>query len=154
MRAECINSFYRATQDIFERMMDLKTEKAELGVVEEMIAGKEANVVIGMTGDLYGSVLYSFPKEMTLDMVKIMSGMEMDKLDSFVASALGEVANIISGNAVTYLSEHNYSCDIVPPQIIVGENKSISMATDKALKLTLRTSIGNFDINISVKEKK
>ncbi len=153
MKAEYINPFYKATQDIFERMMDLGTEKKAFKLVTDMMAGREANVIIGMTGDLRGTVLYSFPKEMTLNMVKIMSGMEIDKLDSFVSSALGEVANIISGNAVTYLTEENYHCDIVPPQVIIGENRSISMATENALMLTLRTGIGEFDIYISIKGK-
>ncbi len=153
MKVEYINPFYKATEDVFETMLDLKTERGELDIVEDMIAGKEANVIIGMTGELTGSILYSFPKEMTLEMVKIMSGMEMDKLDSFVTSALGEVANIISGNAVTYLSDQDYTCDIVPPQIVVGESKSISMATKKALRIPLKTKIGEFDIHVSIKEK-
>ena len=34
---------------------------------------------------------------MTLEMVRIMSGLEMKTIDSFVSSALGEVANIIGG---------------------------------------------------------
>jgi len=38
---------------------------------------------------------------MTLEMVKILSGMEMDKIDNFASSALGEMANIIGGNALT-----------------------------------------------------
>lgn len=154
MKAEYINPFFKATQDVFERMLDLKMEKKKLGLVEEMMAGKEANVIIGMTGDLSGTILFSFPRDMTLEMIRIMSGMEMDKLDSFVTSALGEVANIISGNAVTYLTEENYKCDIVPPQVIVGENKSISMATEQALLLTLKSGIGEFDINISIKDRK
>lgn len=152
MKAEYVNSFYKAVQNVFEMMLDLKTERGQLGVVEDMIPGKDANVVIGVTGDLTGTVLFSFPEEMALEMIKIMSGMEMDKLDSFVCSALGEVANIISGNAMTNLSEQNYTCDIVPPQVIVGQNKSLSMATDKALVLPLKTKIGEFDINISIKE--
>ena len=153
MKAEYINPFYKAAQDVFERMLDLSTERINLGVVEKMVTGKEANVIIGMTGDLAGTVLFSFPKKMTFEMVKIMSGLEVDKLDSFVTSALGEVANIISGNAATYLSLEEYNCDIVPPQIIIGTNKSISLATDKALFLTLRTEIGEFDINLSIKER-
>jgi len=51
---------------------------------------------------------------MTLEMVKILSGMEMDKIDNFASSALGEMANIIGGNALTLLSQYNYTCDIVP----------------------------------------
>ncbi len=153
MKAEYINPFYKATEDVFKTMLDLETERGDLDIVEDMIAGNEANVIIGMTGQLYGTILYSFSRDMTLEMVRIMSGMEMEKLDSFVTSALGEVANIISGNAVTYLANENVSCDIVPPQVIVGENKSISMATEKALRIPLKTDIGEFEINVSIREK-
>jgi len=88
---------------------------------------KDANVILGVTGDLQGSVLFAFPKEMALDMVKIMSGMKLDEIDNFVSSALGEIANIIGGNAVTNLASQNYSCDIVPPQVIIGKYKSPSV---------------------------
>lgn len=150
MKAEYINSFYRATLDIFRTMLDLEPQRGQLSIIEEMVAGKEANVIIGITGDLSGSVMFSFTKKMTLDMVEIMSGMQMDKLDSFVTSALGEVTNIISGTAATYLSMHNIICDIVPPQIIIGLNQSLSMATEKALVLPLKTAIGEFDMIISI----
>ncbi|NLJ74348.1 MAG: chemotaxis protein CheX [Firmicutes bacterium] len=153
MKVEYINPFFQATRDVFKMMLDLDTTRGELGVVEELVPVQEANVVIGVTGDLSGSLLYSFPKDMTLTMVKIMSGMEMTQLDSFVTSALGEVANIISGNALTLLSQNDYQCDIVPPQIIVGTGNALSMATEKALVLPLETSIGQFEINISLREK-
>ena len=153
MKAEYVNPFYQATNDVLNNMLEIKTERGDLNVVEDIVPGKEANVNIGVTGDLKGSVLYSFPKEMTLEVVRIMSGMELEKLDSFVTSALGEVANIISGNAVTHLKDQNFNCDIVPPQIILGQSESLSMATDKALVLPIHTDIGDFDINISMSEK-
>ncbi|MGI6037432.1 MAG: chemotaxis protein CheX [Limnochordia bacterium] len=152
MKAEYINPFYKATKDVFRIMLDLDPTHGPLQVIEDMVPGREANVAIGVTGDLTGSILYCFPKDMVLEMVRIMSGMEMKELDSFVGSALGEVANIISGNAVTYLSEHDYRCDIVPPQVIIGQTSSLSMATNKALLLPLKTSIGDFEINISLRE--
>ncbi|AKL94850.1 CheC domain containing protein [Clostridium aceticum] len=153
MKAESVNSFYQATKDVFKLMLDLGIEQGKLGIVEDMVLSKDANVVLGVTGDLRGTILFSFPKEMILEMVKIMCGMEMDEIDSFVSSALGEVANIIGGNAVTILASNNYKCDIVPPQIFVGEYKSFSMANEKALLLPLKTQIGAFDINIFLKEK-
>ncbi|WP_031514731.1 chemotaxis protein CheX [Desulfofalx alkaliphila] len=154
MRAEYINPFYQATQDVFRLMLSIETEQGKLGVVEDMVPGKEANVVIGVTGDLKGTILFSFPKEMVLEMVKIMSGMEMDEIDSFVSSALGEVANIVGGNAMTYLTANNLTCDIVPPQVFVGVNKSMSMASGKALLLPLITPIGEFEIYIFLKENR
>ncbi|NLM38716.1 MAG: chemotaxis protein CheX [Firmicutes bacterium] len=153
MRAEYINAFYLATQDVFRIMLDLETNRSGLRVTEELVPFLEANVVIGVTGDLTGSLLYSFPKEMALEMVKIMSGMEMDELDAFVTSAMGELANIISGNALTRLSQQNYNCNIVPPQIMVGGGRSLSMATPQAIVLSLETAIGNFDITISLTDR-
>lgn len=153
MKAEYINSFYSAIQDVFKLMLDLDVERGNLDVVEGLISSKEANVVLGVTGDLRGSVLFSFTKPMALEMVKIMAGMEMNEIDMFVSSALGEVANIVGGNAVTNLTEYNYTCDIVPPQIIVGEYKSLSMASEKALVISMHTDIGEFSISIFLNEK-
>jgi chemotaxis protein CheX len=153
MNAKIINPFFTATQKVFDRMLDLTIQKGKITLVEDMVPGKDANIIIGMTGDIYGSVLFSFPKDMTLEMVKIMSGMELEEIDVFVSSAIGEIANIISGNVVTYFAKDNYKCDIVPPQIVLGVNKSVSMATDKAISVSLKTEIGEFDICVSLKEK-
>lgn len=153
MKAEYVNSFYKATADVLQLMLDVNVERGKLQAIEDMICSKDANVVLGVTGDLKGTIIFGFPKDMTLEMVKIMSGIEMDKIDSFVSSALGEVANIISGNAMTLLAANNYICDIVPPQVFVGEYKAFSMGNEKALLLPLITPIGEFHINIFLKEK-
>lgn len=153
MKVEYINSFYKATQDVFKLMLDLDVERGSLNVVEGLISSKEANIVLGVTGDLKGSILFSFTKPMTLEMVKIMAGMEMKEIDNFVASVLGEVANIIGGNAITHLTEYDYICDIVPPQVIIGEYQSMSTANEKALVIPMNTDIGKFDISIFLTEK-
>ncbi len=131
MKAEYANPFYIATKEVFRLMLNLEAQRGDLRVVKDMVPSNDASVLLGVTGDLKGSILFSFTTDMTLEMVKIMSGMEMSEIDSFVSSALGEVANIIGGNAVTKLSEHKYICDIVPPQVFVGQHKSLSMASGK-----------------------
>ncbi len=152
MKAEYVNSFYKATQDVFRLMLDTDVEKGDLKAIEGMVCSKDANVMLGVTGDLKGTILFSFTNDMTLEMVKIMSGMEIKEIDNFVSSALGEVANIIGGNAVTNLTTYNYLCDIAPPQVIIGEYKSLSMANKKALLMPLKTPIGEFDINVFLAE--
>ena len=153
MKAEFVNPIYKATSDVLRTMLNLDVERGDLRVVEDdAVIGNDANVIIGLTGSLNGSIHYSFSEEMTLEMVRIMSGMEMDEIDKFVSSAVGEIANIISGNATTYLAEQDYDCDIVSPQILIGQSKSFSMAEEKALVIPLKTEIGEFEINLSVKE--
>lgn len=154
MKVEYINPFYQATGDVFRVMLNLEAKRGNLKAVEEMAPVSEANVVIGVTGDLRGSLLYSFPKRMALEMVHMMSGMRMEKLDAFVTSALSEVANIISGNALTLLSKNNFVCDIAPPQVIVGgDSGSFAMTTEKAVVLPLETNIGILEITVSLRGK-
>lgn len=154
MRVEHVNAFYVAIQEVFKLMLDLGVEKGELRIVEDMVSSKDANVLLGITGDLKGSILFGFSNNMALKMVNIMSGVDMDKIDTFVSSALGEIVNIIGGNAVTSLSNYNYMCNIAPPQIIVGKYKSISMASERSLLIPLNTEIGKFDVNIFLAETK
>lgn len=115
-------SFLDATKDVFKSMLDM--EIAPLS--EEKRMGQEENVrvEIGLVGDLSGTVIYNFPKSTTLNIVKALSGMDAAQLDDFATSMLGEMANIISGNAVTSLSEKNCKCDIQPPQITINHLES------------------------------
>lgn len=153
MRVEYINPFYQATLDVFRVMLSLEPKRGTLKAVEELVPVSEANVGIGVTGDLRGSLLYSFPKAMALEMVHIMSGIRMTKLDAFVTSALSEVANIISGNALTYLSKNALVCDISPPQAFIGSEGTLSMSTEKAIVLPLITDIGTLEVSISLHGK-
>lgn len=148
MKAEHVNSFYVAAQDVFKLMLDLDVKRGELSLVNGLAPSKDANIMLGIVGDLEGAVSFSFPKEMALEMVKIMAGMEIDDIDVFVSSALGEVANIIGGNAITNLSNYDIKCDITPPQIIIGKHKSISIVSENVLVIPMNTDIGMFDMSI------
>ncbi|HHX74723.1 MAG TPA: chemotaxis protein CheX [Firmicutes bacterium] len=147
MKEQFVDSFLRAVQDVFALMLDLQAEKANEEKVEKIVTTDGANVTIGISGDLSGSVLFTFPEKTALAMVKIMAGMEIDKMDSFVVSALSEVANIISGNAVTNLNGYNFSCDLAPPQVVDAEDVS---ADREAVRLPVKTGIGKFSLNIAL----
>lgn len=153
MKSEYVNSFYQAIKDVFRLLVDIEPQRGDLKVVSNFTSNKDANVELGVKGDLKGVILFSFPQNMTLEMVKIMSGMEMDKIDNFASSALGEIANIVGGNALTLLSSYNYTCDIEPPQIYIGNYNSLSVVNEKALQIPLSTPIGEFEITIFLKEE-
>lgn len=151
MNPELINPFLQATYDVCKQMFNLEIENREIQKTEELYVGKELNVLISILGDVSGSVTYSFPKETALELVNVLSGMSMQEVDIFVTSALGEVGNIISGNAVSYLAKMNKKCDIAPPQVILGENRSLSLANKESIVITLHTKIGEFSMNLTLK---
>jgi len=145
-----LNPILDATNNVFDTMMGVETERGDVKLREEISTDNEANVIIGLTGDIEGSIVYSFSKEIALNIVNEMAGMEIDEIDKFVTSAIGEMANIISGKAATGLAEKNYKCNIAPPQTVVGKDTKISTGTDNILSVKLNTKMGNFQVNFSM----
>lgn len=144
--------FSKATCEVFKLMLDLDAS-ASLPHTGES-GGESADdvrVSVEVSGDLSGEIYYRFPKETTLKIVNIMSGMEFDQVDDFVTSALGEIANIISGNAMTTLSEQNVTCDIHPPRIIDASEPLFGQGDVTVIEV--KTYIGEVELGIRIRPK-
>ncbi len=152
------NAFYppisKATCEVFKLMLDLD---ASAGIHHALLPqdglGDAVQVAVEVTGDMAGNIYYRFPRETTLKMVNIMSGMEFDQVDDFVTSTLGEIANIISGNAMTALSEQNVSCDILPPRIVGTEEPLPPNIMKDITVIDVNTYIGDVSLGIHITQK-
>lgn len=150
MKAEYVNPVFKAISEVFKAMLDIEVSRGE---VDAAGGGRqEVDIRIDLKGDVSGSILFQFPQETTLQIVQIMSGMEMKKLDDFVTSAMGEMSNIISGNAASYLSKLNYHCDITPPQIAVADAAASPHFPCETLSIPLHTAVGDMKVHISLTE--
>ncbi|SDN23590.1 chemotaxis protein CheX [Acetanaerobacterium elongatum] len=132
------STFYEATRDVFKMMLGL--DIAQLETYSAADGEETVQIAIELIGDLTGSVVYSFPKTTALNIVKTLSGMESGAIDEFATSMLGEISNIISGNAVTILSSYNCNCDIRPPQITIRNNTA--KIDDTVVYLCLQSEVG------------
>lgn len=74
-------------------------------------------VTIDLIGDLQGTAVLGFSKELALYLIETMTMIQLDEIDALVQSALCELTNIICGNAATALTQQNLCCDIKPPVI-------------------------------------
>jgi chemotaxis protein CheX len=130
--------FYDATKSVFKSMLDMEITRADSP--EKADAGKDVTVTISLTGDYSGDVVFRFPQATTLNIVKTLSGMDISQVDDFATSMLGEMANIISGNAVSALSETDCRCDIRPPKITLGNGPEQTEGGDS---VALRSGAGD-----------
>ncbi|MCK8816594.1 chemotaxis protein CheX [Natroniella sulfidigena] len=152
MKKIYIDPIFEATHKILREMIGTEAEKGELTTRENGFVGQDVNISIGVTGNLSGFIYLSMEKDTALSVASKMCGMEVDKLDDFVNSALGELANIITGNSATKLSNIGYQCDITPPSVVVGKDIHFSTEQKEVLALPLETGIGEFEINLSLQE--
>ena len=151
MTNELYESLVNATQEVLELMLDITGVASQRGDAAlsadcEMVFG----IAIGVTGDLGGEIVYCFPGDTALEMVRIMSGMDFDAVDDFVTSAIGEIANIISGKALALLSGHNVVCDILPPKVLVLDNALDSSCCKGNTDTCIITDIGAVGISINL----
>lgn len=146
-------SFFEATREVFALMLDLEQISEQTGGLPESgdACGNLA-ISIGVTGDLTGDILYVFPKQTMLEMVKIMTGgMEVSEVDDFVTSAIGEISNIISGKAMIALSEKQVVCDILPPQVVQSTSGECLLPLESSTQIC--TDIGNIGLEIHLQAK-
>lgn len=144
MTTDLYAPFLDATRNVFALMLDLSDiEDRPSG--GEHFAEDALSISIGVIGDLTGEVLYHFPKETSLNMVTIMSGMELDAVDEFVTSAISEIANIISGNVLTLLADSSLKCDILPPALAPAQDDGVY---ELKTSCCLSTSAGDLCLDI------
>ena len=67
-------------------------------------------------------------------------------------SALGEIANIITGNAATHLAAAGYTCAISPPVIIEPAGSRFTTVGGSQILVTFGSDIGKLSIHISLSE--
>lgn len=152
IKVEYVNPFYQATVEVFKLMLDIDATRILPGQ-PTAIPSKQVIIEIGIIGDLTGAIRYRFPESMILQMVTIMSGMDFDQVDDFVASAMGEIANIISGNAATKLSANRYMCDILPPRMYIdGDDAQQDAHFKPDLTIPMKTYVGDLFIDIALKQ--
>ncbi|MBL4888724.1 MAG: chemotaxis protein CheX [Candidatus Lindowbacteria bacterium] len=156
MKAEYMNPFAEASFYVMkEVLMDESLTRGQLGVQKGAVVSAGMTTVIGIIGQLEGSVLFDMTTETALAIAGEMNGGEtFTELDSLVRSTINEMANMISGNASARLSSSGFNCDISPPTMVVGKGTEVFLyKADTRLALPIITKCGEVNLAVSIAEK-
>jgi len=113
------------------------------------------SIIIGIYGFLTGQIVYSLDGTLAERLVdKMLEGKSPQEKKIMFLDALGEVANMITGNATALLNQRrDQILNITTPAIAAGTNLSIHLIPKPALVLGLITQYGPIEISIAVEEK-
>jgi len=109
-------------------------------------------VVLGVRGDLTGTILFRFNLALARQILEHITGEQLtiDILDPRVKDALGELANIIVGNATGNLNRLGVRAAITPPIVATGTDANLVFPNAKELiAIPLITEIGEFEMNVT-----
>ncbi len=125
MDADVINIILNATKNVLETMALIKPKFTEAYLKEDNIARGDVTGVVGLTGDSTGTISLTFDKGSILKIYSNMFGEELDEINRDVADSVGELTNIISGQARKKLEAAGKKFHGAIPTMITGENHQI-----------------------------
>lgn len=153
MRVEHIQPFVSAAVYVLKQEFKVEVERGELSLAETDYTTKEVTVLIGVTGDLEGTVLFGTTEEMAMNIVYELTGERKVFYDDSCESAIAELGNVISGRATALFEDQGIKCTISPPTVISGRGTIISAVNMRRLIVPLHTRLGDMDIAISLRER-
>ena len=77
---------------------------------------------------------------------------DVDVRDEIGLSVLGEIANMITGNATTALAKAGYPCNISPPVIFEPAGSRLTTMSGPQIMVTFTSDLGPLAVRIGLYE--
>ncbi len=149
MNVEFINPFLRATLNVLKTMAFTEATAGKPYVKKDQIAGGDVSGIIGITGETEGSLSISFSEPCICYIVSNMFGETITKINKEVEDAVGEITNMISGDARRELAEKGLVLQGSIPTVVSGKNHSIKhLAKGPSIAIPFSTKAGHFVVEV------
>lgn len=130
MKSEMINPFLGAAVNVISTMAMLEPSPGKPYLKTDKKASGDISGIIGLTGDKKGVIVLSFSAPAACKIVGSMLGEEYGELGPDISDAVGELTNMISGDARRRLAELGYTFEAGLPTIISGKGHQIESITN------------------------
>ena len=155
INAQHVNPFVEAAMKVVNQITGIEVRRGHLSYKAKVEPSFGVSIIIGIYGFLTGQIVYSLDGKLADKLVdKLLEGKSPQQKKIMFLDSLGEVANMITGNATALLNQgRNETLNITTPAIAAGDNLSIHLVPKPALVLGLITIYGPIEISVAVEEK-
>jgi len=149
MNIRYITPFIEAVTGAFEQMFELQPRAMTPYLAKkEEILDWDISGIIGIAGEARGMVVLSFPAALAKDLTGMLTGSPKETMDEDVTDTVGEVVNIIAGNAKKGLEEFRLLISL--PTIVQGPHHQVTWPSGPIPIITVPFSTTRGDFSLSV----
>lgn len=149
MNVEYINPFLKSTVTVLKTMAFTDATAGRPYIKKEAMAAGDVSGIIGITGETEGSLSVSFSEPCICHIVSNMFGESVTAINHEVEDAVGELTNMISGDARREMAEKGIVLKAAIPTVISGKNHTIKhMAKGPAVAIPFETAGGSFLVEV------
>ncbi|WP_243358156.1 chemotaxis protein CheX [Fundidesulfovibrio terrae] len=145
--AEIAKPFVQATKHVLSTMAMIDPTPGKPYVKKNDAAAGDVSAVVGLTGDKRGSISLSFSKKCAVAIVKNMLGDDIQDIVQDAKDAVGEITNMISGQARAGLAQMGLTMQASTPTVIFGDNHTIShVSSGPVVAIPFTSEHGDFTV--------
>ncbi len=144
---EIAKYFIKATTGILVTMAGVKAVPGNPYAKKDHTAAGDISAVIGVTGPKKGTIAMSFTKECATTLARNMLGDAVEDLAQDAQDVVGEIANMVSGQARAGIAEKGLVLQGATPSVITGDNHRIRhMTNGTVIVIPFSTEAGPFTV--------
>ncbi len=148
-----INPFLASTVEVLQTQASTLATPGKIfrRAAGESFLGEIAGVISIVSDRFSGTFVISFPATTYLQILSRMLGEDYTELNAENSDGVGELTNIIFGQAKSVLNKEGHSIQMALPVVLFGPNQQVSQVTKKArLVVPFQTDVGGFAIEIGL----
>jgi len=155
INAKHVNPFVEAAMKVVSQVAGIEVRRGHLTFKQQVDPSYGVSIIIGIYGYLTGQIVYSLEGTLARRIVdRMLEGKSPQEKQIMFLDCLGEVANMITGNATALLNRRrDQLLNITTPAIAAGTNLTVHLVPKPALVLGLITVYGPIEISIAVEEQ-
>jgi chemotaxis protein CheX len=153
MEVKYINPFIAAVKHVFKTMLgtDILISKARLKAPDE--GNADVSAVIGFSGDAAGCVILCFRMDAAVKTASKFAGAEMSAQNPDFSDALGELANMVAGQAKAQFEGMSVSISL--PSVIIGQDHEVLQSkVAPRLLIPCDSPLGRFAVEVAMEVRK
>lgn len=149
MNVEFINPFLLAAVKVMETMTFTEARPKKPYLKQDKEPKGDVTGIIGINGQAEGSLAISFKHDCICHLVTNMFGEQVDTINQDVKDAVGELTNMISGDARRQLAESGLPLQAGIPQVFSGPGHKVEHS-GPAIAVPFETPGGEFTIEVFI----
>lgn len=151
MDVKVINPFLEAAVNVLKTMAMVEPTPGKPFLKKDFNAIGDVSGIIGITGDAQGSMSISFSSSCIRAIVGNLFGTPVDEIDAEVRDAVGELTNMICGDARRRLEEVDITLQAGTPIVVSGKDHIVShVSKGPRLGIPFDTPDGAFVIEVAL----
>lgn len=149
MRVIFINPFLESTINVMSTMASINPVPGKPFIKNDKVACGDVSGIIGLTGTARGSMAISFSTATILKIVSNMIGERHNTINSSICDAVGELTNMVSGDARKRLENQGFLINASIPTVVCGEGHIINhVLGGPSIIIPFSTEEGSFFVDV------